>query len=79
LLYPLIKQQTPTEEGKVRTDAQTLRGNEMDMGKVKAWAQRTFSKERIQEVALCVATVSAIGTVLFSLHRAMESCVIMGF
>jgi hypothetical protein len=68
-----------TEEGKMRTDGQTIRGNEMDMSQVKDWAMRTFSRERIQEAALCVATVSVIGTVLFSLHRAMESYLITGF
>jgi len=31
----------------MRTDGQTIRGNEIDMGEVKAWAKRTFSKERI--------------------------------
>jgi len=31
----------------MRTDGQTIRGNETDMGKVKAWAKRTFSRERI--------------------------------
>ena len=30
----------------MRTDGQTLRGNETDMGRVKAWAKRTFSRER---------------------------------
>jgi len=68
----------------MRTDGKTLRGNEMaiphvDLESVKEWAKATFTKQRIQEAALCVATVSVIGTVLFSLHRAMESYVIMGF
>ena len=31
----------------MRTGGQTIGGNEMDMGKVKAWAKRTFSKERV--------------------------------
>ena len=30
----------------MKTDGQTLKGNEMDMGKVKAWVKRTFSRER---------------------------------
>jgi hypothetical protein len=30
----------------MKTDGQTVKGNEMDMGKVKAWAKRAFSKER---------------------------------
>ena len=48
LLYPLIKQQTRNrEDRKMRADGQTIRGNEMDMGKVRDWVKRTFSKERI--------------------------------
>jgi hypothetical protein len=35
-----------TEDKKMRTDGQTVRGNEMDLGGLKAWAKRTFSKER---------------------------------
>ena len=35
----------------MRTDGQTIRGNEMEMGKVKALAKRTFSKERMAVVA----------------------------
>ena len=50
-----------------------------DWETVKGWAKATFTRERIQEAALCAATVSVIGTVLFSLHRAMESYIIVGF
>jgi len=46
---------------------------------VTEWALATFTKERMAEAALCVATVSLIGVVLFSLHRAMESYMIVGF
>jgi hypothetical protein len=49
-----------------------------DWETVKGWAKATFTKARLQEVALCAATVGVIGTVLFSLHRAMESYVILG-
>ena len=50
-----------------------------DLETVKEWAKATFTKERIREAALCAATVSLIGVVALSLHRAMESYVIMGF
>ena len=50
-----------------------------DWETVKGWAKATFTKEKLHEVALCVATVSLIGVVALSLHRAMESYVIMGF
>ena len=42
----------------MRTDGQTLRGNEMDMGKGKAWAKRTFSGERLS-VAISKLVVAA--------------------
>ena len=68
----------------MKTDGQTLRGNEMvirhvDPESVKGWAKATFTKERIREAALCIATVSLIEVVAVSLHRAMESYLIMGF
>ena len=68
----------------MRTDGQTLRGNEMaiphvDLESVKEWAKATFTKERMTEVALCAAAVSLIGVVVVSLHRAMENYVILGF
>ena len=50
-----------------------------DWETVKGWAKARLTRERIQEAALCAATVSVIGTVLFSLHRAMESYIILGF
>ena len=50
-----------------------------DWETVKGWVKSTFTKERIREAALCAATVSLIGVVVLSLHRAMESYVIMGF
>jgi hypothetical protein len=46
---------------------------------LKTWAKTTFTRERLQEAALCAATVSVIGTVLFSLHRAVQHYVILGF
>ena len=50
-----------------------------DLETVKAWAKATFTKERIREAALCAATVSLIGVVVLSLHRAMENYIILGF
>ena len=65
LLYPLDQATNPSrEEGKMRTDGQTLRGNEMDMGKVKAWAKRTFSKERTSVVSCELVVAGYIGVVL---------------
>ena len=68
----------------MRTNGQAMKGHEMvtphvELESVRAWAKRIFTKERLQEAALCVATVGVIGTVLFSLHRAMENFVIVGF
>jgi hypothetical protein len=53
-----------TEDKKMRTDGQTMRGNEMDMGKVKAWANRFFSKERISVVSCELVVAGYIGVVL---------------
>ena len=50
-----------------------------DWETVKEWAKDRLTKERVREAALCVATVSLIGVVSVSLHRAMESYIILGF
>ncbi len=50
-----------------------------DWETVKGWAKATFTKERIHEAALCAATVSLIGVVVLSLHKAMENYIILGF
>ena len=50
-----------------------------DWETVKGWAKATLTKERIREAALCAATVTLAGGLVFSLHKAMESYVIMGF
>ena len=65
------------------TDGQTIRGNEVaiphvDLESVKAWAKATFTKERMAEGALYACTVSVMGVVLFSLHRAMENYAMIG-
>jgi hypothetical protein len=54
----------------MRTDSQTVRGNEMDMGKVKAWAKRTFSKERI---SVATAKLMVAGYVGIALAQGFQS------
>jgi hypothetical protein len=48
----------------MRTDGQTIRGNEMDMGKVKAWAKRAFSRERISVATSKLVVAGYLGIVL---------------
>ena len=48
----------------MRTDGQTVKGNEMDMGKVKAWAKRTFSKERISMATAKLVVAGYVGICL---------------
>ena len=50
-----------------------------DWETAKKWAKDRLTKERVREAALCVATVSLIGVVVVSLHKAMESYIILGF
>jgi hypothetical protein len=52
------------EGKKMRTDGQTIRGNEMDIGKVKAWAKKTFSRERIAVVSCKLVVAGYAGIVL---------------
>ena len=68
----------------MRTHGETIRGNEMviphvDLQSVKAWAKRTFTKERIVDVAMCASTVTVVGMVLSTLYRAMQNQTIVGF
>jgi hypothetical protein len=46
---------------------------------VREWAKATLTREKIFEAALCAATVSIIGVVVLSLHRAMENYIVLGF
>jgi hypothetical protein len=48
----------------MRTDGQTIRENEMEMGKVKAWAKRTFSKERMAVVSCKLVVAGYVGIAL---------------
>ena len=50
-----------------------------DWETVKGWAKARLTRERIREAVLCVATVSLMGVVVVSLHKAMESYIILGF
>jgi predicted benzoate:H+ symporter BenE len=64
------------------TNARALRTHEAvtpDWEAVKGWAKAAFTKERMREAALCVATVTFAGLLVFSLHRAMEHYIILGF
>ena len=68
----------------MKAHGETLRGNEMaiphvDLESVKEWAKRTFTKERIVDVAMCASTVTVVGMVLSVLYRAMQNQTIVGF
>jgi hypothetical protein len=59
-----------TEDRKMRTDGQTVKGNEMDMGKVKAWAKRTFSRER---TSVAVAKLVVAGYAGIALAQVLQT------
>ena len=48
----------------MRTHGETLRGNEMDMGKVKSWAKRTFSRERMAGATAKLVVAGYVGIVI---------------
>jgi hypothetical protein len=54
----------------MRTDGQTVRGNEMDMGTVEAWAKRTFSKERMAVTVAKLVVAGYVGIVLAQILQA---------
>ena len=54
----------------MRTDGQTLRGNETDMGRVKAWAKRTFSRER---TSLAISKLVVAGYVGIVVAQVLQS------
>jgi hypothetical protein len=61
----------PNREGKkMRTDGQTIRGNEMDMAGVKAWAKRTFTKEKI---SLAIARLVVAGYLGIALAQLLQT------
>ena len=68
----------------MRTDGQTLRGNEMaiphvDLESVKAWAKATFAKERMAEVGVVAATLVATGFVAAVLFVGIQTYSMSGF
>ena len=54
----------------MRTDGKTIRGNGMDMGRVKAWAKRTFSKER---TSLAISKLVVAGYVGIALSQVLQT------
>ena len=59
------------------TDARAITIHEAihpDWESVKEW-----TKARIREATLCAVTVTLAGGLVFSLHRAMENYIILGF
>ena len=54
----------------MRTDGQTIRGNEMDMGKVKIWAKRTFSRER---TSMAISKMVVAGYVAIVLAQVLQT------
>jgi hypothetical protein len=48
----------------MRTDGQTIRGYEMNMGKMRAWATRTFSRERLALASAKLVVAAYLGIVL---------------
>ena len=68
----------------MRTDGQTLRGNEMaiphvDLESVKEWAKATFTKERMAEVGVVAATLIATGYLGSVLLKGIETYSMSGF
>ncbi len=68
----------------MRTDGQTLRGNEMpiphvDLESVKEWAKATFTKERMAEAGVVVATLIVTGYLGSVLVKGIETYSMSGF
>ena len=68
----------------MRTDGETIRGNEMDiphvdLESVKEWARSTFTKERMAEVGLVAATLVVTGYLGAVLVKGIETYSISGF
>ena len=68
----------------MRTDGQTLRGNEIsmphvDLESVKEWAKVTFTKERMAEAGVVVATLIMTGYLGSVLVKGIETCSMSGF
>ena len=68
----------------MRTDGQTLRGNEMviphvDLESVKEWAKATFTQERMAEAGLVAATLVVTGYLGSVLVKGIETYSMSGF
>jgi hypothetical protein len=66
---------------KMGTNARAIRTHETihpDWGTAKAWVKAMITKERMVNVVLCAATVTVVGVILFSLHKAMGNSAIVG-
>ena len=63
-VFPDQKTNPVTEDKEMKTDGQTIKGNEMDMATVKAWAKRAFSEERITVVMCKLVVAGYLGIVL---------------
>lgn len=68
----------------MRTDGQTIRGNEMaiphvDLESMKAWAKATFTKERMAEVGVVAATLVVTGYLGAVLFRGIQTYSMSGF
>ena len=67
---------------KMATDARAIGTHEAihpDWDTVKEWTKRKFTKERIADGLVCASTVTVLGTVLFTLYRALGTRTIVGF
>jgi hypothetical protein len=68
----------------MRTDGQTLRGNEMVtphvvLESVKAWAKATLTRERVAEAGLVTATLVVTGYLGSVLVKGVETYSMSGF
>ena len=66
------------------THGETIRGNEMviphvDLESVKEWAKVTFTKERMAEAGVVVATLIMTGYLGSVLVKGIETCSMSGF
>jgi hypothetical protein len=68
----------------MRTDGQTIRGNEMviprvDLESVKAWAKATFTKEGMAEVGVVAAALVLTGYLGSVLFTGIQTYALSGF
>lgn len=68
----------------MRTDGQTMRGNELaiphvDFDSVKAWAKATLTKERLAGIGIVAATLVVTGFLGIVLFTGIQSSTMSGF